>query len=157
MLWLNVLRCGIYGANCAEWVMSMVACNAHGLYELETIHHHWMLIWLEQAAWNSGFMFDLATTASEFFPMNDDVEKRHPETKAIMRWLKQIRFTASATLHGGALVAKYPWDGTDDKSIFIKASERIADYYRLLVPGQQYEVIATMPGYKSRSTTITLR
>ncbi|KAK1419153.1 hypothetical protein QVD17_28312 [Tagetes erecta] len=25
-------RCGIYGANCAEWVMSMEACNAHGLY-----------------------------------------------------------------------------------------------------------------------------
>ncbi|KAI3779180.1 hypothetical protein L2E82_08759 [Cichorium intybus] len=48
--------------------------------------------------------FALATTASEFFPMNDDVEKRQPETKAIMRWLKQIRFTASATLHGGALV-----------------------------------------------------
>ncbi|KAI3740322.1 hypothetical protein L2E82_30750 [Cichorium intybus] len=52
----------------------------------------------------------------QFFPMNDDVDKRQPETKAIMRWLKQIRFTASDTLHGGALVAKYPWDGTDDKS-----------------------------------------
>ncbi|CAO2819208.1 unnamed protein product [Amaranthus hypochondriacus] len=25
-------RCGIYGANCAEWVMSMEACNAHGVY-----------------------------------------------------------------------------------------------------------------------------
>ncbi|KAJ0482657.1 putative long-chain-fatty-acid--CoA ligase [Helianthus annuus] len=25
-------RCGIYGANCAEWVISMEACNAHGLY-----------------------------------------------------------------------------------------------------------------------------
>ncbi|KAL8244818.1 hypothetical protein R6Q59_011076 [Mikania micrantha] len=25
-------RCGIYGANCAEWIMSMEACNAHGLY-----------------------------------------------------------------------------------------------------------------------------
>ncbi|XP_071730679.1 long chain acyl-CoA synthetase 4-like [Rutidosis leptorrhynchoides] len=25
-------RCGIYGANCAQWVMSMEACNAHGLY-----------------------------------------------------------------------------------------------------------------------------
>ncbi|GLT78103.1 hypothetical protein SLA2020_496490 [Shorea laevis] len=25
-------RCGIYGANCPEWVMSMEACNAHGLY-----------------------------------------------------------------------------------------------------------------------------
>ncbi|KAI7995288.1 Long chain acyl-CoA synthetase 4 [Camellia lanceoleosa] len=25
-------RCGIYGGNCAEWIMSMEACNAHGLY-----------------------------------------------------------------------------------------------------------------------------
>ncbi|XP_038688105.1 long chain acyl-CoA synthetase 4-like [Tripterygium wilfordii] len=25
-------KCGIYGANSAEWIMSMEACNAHGLY-----------------------------------------------------------------------------------------------------------------------------
>ncbi|KAJ6830067.1 long chain acyl-CoA synthetase 4-like [Iris pallida] len=25
-------RCGIYGANCPEWVISMQACNAHGVY-----------------------------------------------------------------------------------------------------------------------------
>lgn len=25
-------RCGIYGANCSEWIISMQACNAHGLY-----------------------------------------------------------------------------------------------------------------------------
>ncbi|KAK1276665.1 Long chain acyl-CoA synthetase 4 [Acorus gramineus] len=25
-------RCGIYGANCTEWIMSMEACNAHGIY-----------------------------------------------------------------------------------------------------------------------------
>ncbi|KAJ3670910.1 hypothetical protein LUZ60_008336 [Juncus effusus] len=25
-------RCGIYGANCPEWVMAMEACNAHGIY-----------------------------------------------------------------------------------------------------------------------------
>ncbi|KAL2524954.1 Long chain acyl-CoA synthetase 4 [Abeliophyllum distichum] len=25
-------RCGIYGANCPEWIVSMEACNAHGLY-----------------------------------------------------------------------------------------------------------------------------
>ncbi|XP_061374116.1 long chain acyl-CoA synthetase 4 [Gastrolobium bilobum] len=26
------VKCGIYGANSAEWIMSMEACNAHGLY-----------------------------------------------------------------------------------------------------------------------------
>ena len=40
---------------------------------------------------------------------------RQPETIAIMNWLRDIQFTASATLHGGALVANYPWDGTQDK------------------------------------------
>lgn len=25
-------KCGIYGANCTRWVVSMQACNAHGLY-----------------------------------------------------------------------------------------------------------------------------
>ncbi|XP_063940595.1 long chain acyl-CoA synthetase 4 [Daucus carota subsp. sativus] len=25
-------KCGIYGANCEEWIISMEACNAHGLY-----------------------------------------------------------------------------------------------------------------------------
>ncbi|XP_068644431.1 long chain acyl-CoA synthetase 4-like isoform X2 [Aristolochia californica] len=25
-------RCGIYGVNCPEWIMSMEACNAHGMY-----------------------------------------------------------------------------------------------------------------------------
>ncbi|KAG1367553.1 putative Long chain acyl-CoA synthetase 3 [Cocos nucifera] len=25
-------RCGIYGSNCPEWIISMEACNAHGIY-----------------------------------------------------------------------------------------------------------------------------
>ncbi|CAK9150206.1 unnamed protein product [Ilex paraguariensis] len=51
----------------------------------------------------------------QFFPMNDDLGTRQPETKAIISWLREIRFTASASLHGGALVANYPWDGTENK------------------------------------------
>ncbi|GFP78980.1 carboxypeptidase d [Phtheirospermum japonicum] len=51
----------------------------------------------------------------QFFHMNDDMDSRQPETKAIMDWLEDIHFTASASLHGGALVANYPWDGTENK------------------------------------------
>ncbi|KAL2324664.1 hypothetical protein Fmac_023722 [Flemingia macrophylla] len=51
----------------------------------------------------------------QFFFINDDEDSRQPETRAIMNWLRDIRFTASATLHGGALVANYPWDGSEDK------------------------------------------
>ncbi|KAK7279787.1 hypothetical protein RJT34_24845 [Clitoria ternatea] len=52
----------------------------------------------------------------QFTSINDNEDLRQPETRAIMNWLRDIRFTASATLHGGALVANYPWDGSDDKS-----------------------------------------
>ncbi|KMT19605.1 hypothetical protein BVRB_1g012210 [Beta vulgaris subsp. vulgaris] len=51
----------------------------------------------------------------QFFAMNDLEDIRQPETKAIMRWSQRIQFTASASLHGGALVANYPWDGTQNK------------------------------------------
>lgn len=37
---------------------------------------------------------------TKFFDMNNNLEARQPETKAIMRWLKRIQFTASASLHG---------------------------------------------------------
>ncbi|KAK9943753.1 hypothetical protein M0R45_009351 [Rubus argutus] len=51
----------------------------------------------------------------QFFPVDDDVDALQPETRAIIKWLRKIHFTASASLHGGALVANYPWDGTQDK------------------------------------------
>ncbi|TKW19614.1 hypothetical protein SEVIR_4G031700v4 [Setaria viridis] len=50
----------------------------------------------------------------QFFSANNDINSRQPETRAIMNWVKQEHFTASASLHGGALVANYPWDGTRD-------------------------------------------
>ncbi|CAN0928345.1 Carboxypeptidase SOL1 [Linum grandiflorum] len=215
----------------------------------------------------------------QFFPLNDDLLARQPETTAVMKWLGDIHFTGSATLHGGALVANYPWDGTtdgrkhyyscpdddtfrflastysqshrnmslstefpggitngafwypiygamqdwnyihagcfeltlevsDDKwpsineiptiweynrmsllnlaasvlktgvhgRIFasdtgtplpgfvtikginytVKASRAFGDYHRLLVPGERFEVIASMPGYKTKTTTVSL-
>ena len=36
----------------------------------------------------------------QFFPINDEINYRQPETKAIMNWIKQEHFTASASLHG---------------------------------------------------------
>ncbi|URE43412.1 hypothetical protein MUK42_14854 [Musa troglodytarum] len=50
----------------------------------------------------------------QFYPINDIKHSRQPETRAIMTWVKEGHFTASASLHGGALVANYPWDGSQD-------------------------------------------
>lgn len=53
--------------------------------------------------------------------MNDDLGTRQPETKAIMSWLEEIHFTASASLHGvitHTLVGL--WTMIDDNYFFIK-------------------------------------
>lgn len=38
--------------------------------------------------------------SSQFYPINDIKHSRQPETRAIMTWVKEGHFTASASLHG---------------------------------------------------------
>ncbi|XP_063448603.1 carboxypeptidase D-like [Mytilus trossulus] len=53
------------------------------------------------------------------FPGYFEVNPRpiQPETQAVMDWLKQHRFILSANLHGGAMVANYPFDNYVNGSI----------------------------------------
>ncbi|CAJ1054632.1 Hypothetical predicted protein [Xyrichtys novacula] len=42
-----------------------------------------------------------------------DEEKREAEVRAVMAWLEMENFVLSANLHGGALVASYPYDNSN--------------------------------------------
>lgn len=52
--------------------------------------------------------FDLNRNFPDYFTGDQDLIQ--PETRAIMNWMRQTQFVLSANLHGGALVASYPFD-----------------------------------------------
>lgn len=59
--------------------------------------------------------FDLNRNFPGYFEVNTAPIQQ--ETQAIMDWLKTYRFILSANLHGGAVVANYPFDNYENGSI----------------------------------------
>ncbi|KDR18068.1 carboxypeptidase M-like isoform X2 [Zootermopsis nevadensis] len=59
--------------------------------------------------------FDLNRNFPDYFKQNN--KRGQPETDAVKEWISKIQFVLSGGLHGGALVASYPFDNTPN-SIF---------------------------------------
>lgn len=58
--------------------------------------------------------FDLNRNFPDYFKQNS--KKPQPETIAVKEWISKIQFVLSGSLHGGALVASYPYDNTPNAS-----------------------------------------
>ncbi|CAL8120113.1 unnamed protein product [Orchesella dallaii] len=54
-----------------------------------------------------------------------------PETLAVMRWMKQYPFVLSANLHGGSLVANYPFDDNPEMKVKFSPSPDDAVFHQL--------------------------
>ncbi|XP_044753210.1 carboxypeptidase D-like isoform X2 [Coccinella septempunctata] len=61
-----------------------------------------------------GDVEDLNRNFPDFF--HDNKIPRQPETVAVMNWMKRIPFILSAGLHGGAVVANYPFDTVKEET-----------------------------------------
>ncbi|CAK8685595.1 unnamed protein product [Clavelina lepadiformis] len=76
--------------------------------------------------------------------------KQEPETKAIINWMKEIPFVMSANMHGGSLVANYPYDErnpnkkhagshyskTPDDDVFIAISKAYSEAHKKMHTGR---------------------
>ncbi|XP_055389598.1 carboxypeptidase D isoform X2 [Condylostylus longicornis] len=59
--------------------------------------------------------FDLNRNFPDYFKQNN--KRGQPETDAVKEWISKIQFVLSGSLHGGALVASYPYDNTPNSRI----------------------------------------
>ena len=58
----------------------------------------------------------------QFLP--DEIGPMQPETKAVANWIRKNNFVLSANLHGGSLVANYPYDDNpQSKTVYTKSPD----------------------------------
>lgn len=60
--------------------------------------------------------YDLNRNFPDYFKQNH--KRGQPETDAVKEWTSKIQFVLSGGLHGGALVASYPFDNTPNSRTY---------------------------------------
>lgn len=72
--------------------------------------------------------FDLNRNFPDYFKQNN--KRTQPETEAVKEWVSKIQFVLSGSLHGGALVASYPFDNTpNSRKLSVIFYKTILFYY----------------------------
>uniref|UniRef100_A0AAY5L8T0 Carboxypeptidase E n=1 Tax=Esox lucius TaxID=8010 RepID=A0AAY5L8T0_ESOLU len=64
------------------------------------------------------YYFEKTNGQNHHMPLPDNWEQQvEPETLAVIKWMQNYNFVLSANLHGGAVVANYPFDKSRDSRI----------------------------------------
>ncbi|XP_037091577.1 carboxypeptidase D-like [Pollicipes pollicipes] len=94
----------------------MPSMNPDG-YEMATEHGSF-----SQEGRNNARNVDLNRNFPDRLGVFAENGRQEPETEVVMRWSREYPFVLSANLHGGSVVANYPWDSDRTRTTGIYAA-----------------------------------
>ena len=119
----------------ARWLCETYATNNQTRHIVDNVRVHIMPSMNPDGYENStehGSFMQLGRTNAHHVDLNRNFPDRlgvfaenvrqEPETEAVMQWSRQYPFVLSANLHGGSVVANYPWDSDHSRTTGVYAA-----------------------------------